>query len=276
MGTQVTRCGNCGSPDLDPFGEHVLKCRYCGKLNEVVSGRQTGGTAPPGCEIGGCGVQAIGRCHTCGHPFCASHQAILAGRRVVDGCSLCLATLMAERALNPPKPAANWDTEMARWWTTLSTLPEQPALRRQLLRSVPHGYEPGQLPGKRLVEVASAYGRPTWWVAEPQTGGLMIGWTRLPDFAVHIAADGTCDKTLARLMPNELDLSWTLRRLGNLIGKPMKVVEQWLGPPNSRSQGSGYVLLQWARPGYRIALKFGSDGGCRGIASQHSTRPVRA
>lgn len=31
-------------------------------------------TSPVGCEIDACGVMAVGRCRTCGRPFCASHQ----------------------------------------------------------------------------------------------------------------------------------------------------------------------------------------------------------
>ena len=51
------------------------------------------GAAPPAvCEIGGCGVQAIGRCATCRRAFCASHQAYIApGTVAVDMCGPCFA-----------------------------------------------------------------------------------------------------------------------------------------------------------------------------------------
>jgi len=270
-GTYVARCDNCGSPDLDPFAERVLKCRYCGHLNEVTIEPQGAGAAP-GCEVDGCGVQAIGRCHTCGHAFCGSHQAIVPkGPRVVNLCSSCHASIQAEKAAAAAAtaPPATWASEMVRWGASLTPLPERPTVG---LMSRARGLSAGHLPGKALAEIAEVYGRPSWWLAEPQTGGLMVGWAKHPDMAVHLVADGTCDKVLTPVR-NELPLSWALRRLGNLIGKPMDIVIQWLGTPNSRNHGPGYILLQWQRPGYHIALNFAPDGRCLGITHQRAAHP---
>lgn len=41
------------------------------------------------CEIDSCGVQAIGRCHSCGRTFCASHQGRGGFVAYVDQCGPC-------------------------------------------------------------------------------------------------------------------------------------------------------------------------------------------
>jgi hypothetical protein len=50
------------------------------------------------CTINGCGILAIGRCVTCGQPFCQSHQARapLPGPAFVNLCSPCKANRDAE------------------------------------------------------------------------------------------------------------------------------------------------------------------------------------
>lgn len=44
---------------------------------------------PAECQIGGCGVLAVGRCHACSQAFCATHQAREGQTRFVDFCSAC-------------------------------------------------------------------------------------------------------------------------------------------------------------------------------------------
>lgn len=50
------------------------------------------------CELGGCGVLAIGRCNRCGHAFCESHRAFdERGRYLVDQCVTCRELAVEER-----------------------------------------------------------------------------------------------------------------------------------------------------------------------------------
>jgi hypothetical protein len=92
MRVEVARCGNCGSPDLDHLADRVLKCKSCGKLNEVLLETHTL-PGPATCQIDECGIVAIGRCGACKRAFCGSHQAFASvlGRssRIVDRCASC-------------------------------------------------------------------------------------------------------------------------------------------------------------------------------------------
>jgi hypothetical protein len=54
------------------------------------------------CEIDNCGVQAIGRCLTCGKSFCLSHQArdtidTYGGRAYADQCAPCFAKTLGQK-----------------------------------------------------------------------------------------------------------------------------------------------------------------------------------
>lgn len=64
---------------------------------------------PAECEVGGCGVLAIGRCTTCSSAFCGTHQAREStGTKYVDLCSACrAASRAAEGAKASARKAAN-------------------------------------------------------------------------------------------------------------------------------------------------------------------------
>lgn len=54
---------------------------------------------PAECEVGGCGVLAIGRCTTCNLAFCGTHQAREStGTKYVDQCGPCLGSQRAAEA----------------------------------------------------------------------------------------------------------------------------------------------------------------------------------
>jgi hypothetical protein len=69
------------------------------------------------------------------------------------------------------------------------------------------------------------------------------------------------------------DLSWSLRRLGNVSGQPLDVVVAHLGQARSLRDGAGCTLHQWTRSDYHITLKFDKDDLCLGITHQTS-RPI--
>ena len=162
---------------------------------------------------------------------------------------------------------------MTGWETIIDAIPARPT-KRGFLWSLPGEYaSPARLSGRSLEDVASAYGRPAWYLDEPATGGLVAGWARRRSWAARFSRDGVCTEVVERL-PHELELSWRVRILGNVRQQPMTQVVRWLGPPNSRSSGHRYTLLQWQCPGLHIALRFGADGRCTGITHKYARNPV--
>lgn len=127
---------------------------------------------------------------------------------------------------------------------------------------------------RALEDIASAYGRPGWWLSDPATGGLTAVWPR-KDLAVRFSAEGRCNEVL-RAERDELQLRWQMRILRDVRGRPMAQVVGRLGPPNSRSVGHGYLLLQWQASGYQVALGFGPDGTCTGITHEYIRNPRTA
>jgi hypothetical protein len=190
-----------------------------------------------------------------------------------------LATPATEFAPTSAEPSSSmpthdaWASVAERWSAVLAVTPARPTLKRPMMRDHPPGFAPGELIGMDLPTIGSAWGHPAWWAPEPATGGAHVGWVGRMEFTVHLSEAGTCDKVLTRTW-NELDLSWRLRCLGNVLGKPMSNVEGFLGLPNHRSSmPHGGSLLQWQRPGYHIALRFSSNKLCEGITSQHMRNP---
>jgi hypothetical protein len=138
------------------------------------------------------------------------------------------------------------------WQTVMNAIPVR-RTRRGLLGSVPGEYSsPERLAGRSLEDIASAYGRPGWWLSDPATGGLTAGWPR-KDIAMRFSADGRCT-LLLRAGRDELELRWQMRILGDVRGRPKAQVVGRLGAPNARSVGHGHVLLQWQASGYHVAL----------------------
>lgn len=175
----------------------------------------------------------------------------------------------------PAEPTTENPSELLRDWKSLiEAVPERSTLSPVIGR-IPKDFGPSRLPGRPLEEIGRAYGRPSWWLPEPATGGLIVGWSRRPGLAVHFDSDAACDQTFTR-GENELDLSWRLRTLGNVTQRSMDEVISWLGEPNSRSGGGSYILLQWQRTGFHIGLKFNSNKKCLGITHQYIARPTRA
>jgi hypothetical protein len=168
-----------------------------------------------------------------------------------------------------------WASGVERWSAVLAVTPTKPTLKAPMMRAHPSGFAPRDLVGMDVPTIGSAWGQPSWWAPEPATGGAHVGWLSPMLFTPHLTADGTCDKVLTRT-DSELELSWRLRCLGNVLGRPMRNVEGFLGMPNHRSSmPHGGSLLQWHRPGYHIALRFSSDKLCEGITSQHMQNPRR-
>jgi hypothetical protein len=174
----------------------------------------------------------------------------------------------------PAVTAGTYASVAGIWAYRMSMLPAQPAAKRSAFRIYPKGYGPANLTGKAVADIASAWGRPEWWAPEAATGGVVAGWDAAPDIAIHVTAGGICDRVLQRQY-TEVDLSWWLRCLGDVLGRPRHEVTSFLGEPNARSGiGNGLLLLQWVRPGFHIALKFAEDGTCLGITSQHAASPM--
>ncbi len=158
------------------------------------------------------------------------------------------------------------------WQTAIVALPAKPS-RRGFLGRIPSEYTRArQLLGLHIGDIASVYGRPSWWRGEPATGGLIAGWSRRPYWAVRFSPAGNCTDVYER-GERELDLSWRVRALGEVRGRSIAQVTEWLGPPNARSTGHNHVLLQWQRVGYHVVLKFGTDGECLGVVHQWMRNP---
>jgi uncharacterized protein DUF2510 len=173
----------------------------------------------------------------------------------------------------PEPPAGPVSPDLSHWRTAIDALPEEPT-GPSPLRGVPHGTETTALKGLSLQDAGHGNGRPTWWSAEPATGNAILGWEVWPTFVLRFTPDYVCDMVYVR-GPNELELSWRVRILGNLIQRSIAEVVQVLGPPNSRGAGHSHILLQWHQPGFHVALKFGRDGKCLGITHQYAARPSR-
>lgn len=133
---------------------------------------------------------------------------------------------------------------------------------------------PERLTGRSLEDIASAFERPGRWLSDPATGGLTAVSPR-KDLAVRFSAEGRCNEVL-RAERDELELPWQMPILGDLRGRPMAQVVGRLGPPNSRSLGHSYLLLQWQAPGYHVALGFGPDGTCTVITHEYIRNPRTA
>ena len=71
----------------------------------------------------------------------------------------------------------------------------------------------------------------------------------------------------------ESELSWRVRILGNMDQRALTEIIKWLGLPNARTLRRGYTVLQWQRPGYHIALQFGTDNKCTGV-HQWTAKPL--
>jgi hypothetical protein len=166
-----------------------------------------------------------------------------------------------------------WEAAVSHWAHIIERLPATSTAKQGMFSNHPKGYTPNEIIGRDLLSAATGWGRPTWWTPEPATSGVIVGWNSKPDIAVHVAADGVCDKLMTKT-PMEIDVSWGLRRLCNVIGRPIEQVESFLGVPSARSgTADGGVLLQWQRTGYHIALRFDADGYCLGITHQFAHRP---
>lgn len=91
MPVETIKCQECGSAEVTEFKPGSYVCGHCEAVFKHVSSVVTAG----GCEIDGCGVPAVGRCHMCGQRFCGTHQAKEGwgggeyGRRFTDFCSVC-------------------------------------------------------------------------------------------------------------------------------------------------------------------------------------------
>src|SRR5664279_4345381 len=178
-------------------------------------------------------------------------------------------------APDPESTARTWADASARWGQIIDGLPEWPTAKTGMFSSQPKGFSPTESTGRTVGEIAVGWGRPTWWTPEPATGGAIAGWSSSPAVAMHFTVESVCDRVLSKTH-NEIDVSWGLRRLGNVIGRPQSNVEAFLGLPSSRSgTAGGGSLLQWQRPGYHVALRFGADNLCQGITHQFAARPSR-
>lgn len=163
---------------------------------------------------------------------------------------------------------------MTDWEAVMNAIPAKPS-RRGIFRSIPAEYLwTRRLLGRSLTDIASVYGRPAWYVGEPTTGGLTVGWKRYPLYALRFSPYDTCTDWLSR-QPMESELSWRIRILNNMDRRTVAEILKWLGAPNSRTVRNDYFILQWQRPGYHIALRFGTDNRCTGI-HEWSARPLRA
>jgi len=75
------------------------------------------------CDIGGCGVQAIGRCNSCANAFCASHQGYKGSGinvvALVNRCAPCVANAAIQRrsqveAVDPEHVKAEFEAALRR------------------------------------------------------------------------------------------------------------------------------------------------------------------
>jgi hypothetical protein len=162
---------------------------------------------------------------------------------------------------------------MTDWESAISAIQAKPSRRRLFRRIAAERSFDRRALGQSLKDVASVYGRPTWYIGEPATGGLTVGWKRYPYNAVRFSQYNSCTYVLSRA-PMETELSWRVRILNNMNERAATEIIKWLGLPNARTLQNGCTILQWQRPGYHIALQFGPDDRCSGI-HEWTAKPLR-
>jgi hypothetical protein len=122
--------------------------------------------------------------------------------------------------------------------------------------------------GMMYAQIEAAAGPPTTGHVVPD-GGRSLQWLENYQFAIDTDVSERVvalrEKTLL-----ESTFSWRLRALGDIRGVPLDDMVWHLGPPNSRSAGAGYTLLQWMREGYHLAMSFDAEGKCEGITHEFS------
>jgi hypothetical protein len=72
MPLESISCTKCGSTDFKEVKPDTYFCNHCDSVFKRANEAQGG---PISCEVGACGVMAMGRCDSCGHAFCSTHQA---------------------------------------------------------------------------------------------------------------------------------------------------------------------------------------------------------
>lgn len=100
MALEVIQCTKCGSTKVTEFKTDTYACGHCETTFKIQRQATDGGG---GCQIGSCGVPAIGLCHQCHQRFCRTHQAIekswsYKDVHVADWCSDCQRRHLAAEA----------------------------------------------------------------------------------------------------------------------------------------------------------------------------------
>lgn len=85
MPVETIKCRECGSAEVTEFKPGSYVCGHC----EAIFKHVTPADGAGGCQIGDCGVPAIGLCISCSRRFCRTHQAQHAMRAYL--CGACLA-----------------------------------------------------------------------------------------------------------------------------------------------------------------------------------------
>src|ERR1700736_4220979 len=70
MPIETIKCQECGSADVTEFKPGSYVCGHC----EAIFKHVTPADGSGGCQIGGCGVPAVGKCNACARRFCTTHQ----------------------------------------------------------------------------------------------------------------------------------------------------------------------------------------------------------
>jgi hypothetical protein len=127
----------------------------------------------------------------------------------------------------------------------------------------------GDITGRDWPEIEALVGKPSTGHSTAD-GGKSGQWAK-GRFAITVDAANRVSDVRER-KPGELDLSWRLRSLGNIMGMERSEMVKRLGAPNAISTGAGFTLLQWQCPGYHVALKFAADESCLGITHQFAKK----
>lgn len=93
----------------------------------------------------------------------------------------------------------------------------------------------------------------------------IVATVAIPLIALYVRANKTqalAHKTQA--------LAHNFKALGDMTGIHKDVIIAKVGAPNAINAMYGGELLQWVSPGYRIAIKFDTNGNFVGIQSEYA------
>lgn len=159
------------------------------------------------CEIGGCGVAALGRCASCGRAFCGSHQARKPGPGymqsvalpIADSCGQCQASAESHRL-----------AEGSRWLedTRQRHIREAGVIVREFLSRMAERGNPGTEKAIELALRPDRNERGEHIVRQERTGDLIDVWHLTTDRHTSGKYFGTDQRLYCRRGPEYITKSW--------------------------------------------------------------------